>query len=144
MIESPTGKLKGATFKYIESELYGYSDTLHEITFMRKNLIYCSSHDDENIGGGRRNVVDRPTERIGTQLMVHKKLRRLEELADAIESVYVLLEREKQRLVKLKYWTKPQCKTWDGIAEDLHITKRTALRWRDGVVYAIAEKLGER
>ncbi|MBG9494359.1 RinA family phage transcriptional regulator, partial [Bacillus thuringiensis] len=30
------------------------------------------------------------------------------------------------------------------IAEDLHITKRTALRWRDGVVYAIAEKLGER
>ncbi|PDY32924.1 transcriptional regulator, partial [Bacillus thuringiensis] len=114
MIESPTGKLKGATFKYIESELYGYSDTLHEITFMRKNLIYCSSHDDENIGGGRRNVVDRPTERIGTQLMVHKKLRRLEELADAIESVYVLLEREKQRLVKLKYWTKPQCKTWDG------------------------------
>lgn len=144
MIESPTGKLKGATFKYIESELYGYSDTLHEITSMRKNLIYCSSHDDENIGGGRRNVVDRPTERIGTQLMVHKKLRRLEELADAIESVYVLLEREKQRLVKLKYWTKPQCKTWDGIAEDLHITKRTALRWRDGVVYAIAEKLGER
>ncbi|MBG9580552.1 RinA family phage transcriptional regulator [Bacillus thuringiensis] len=136
--------MKGATFKYIESELYGYSDTLHEITFMRKNLIYCSSHDDENIGGGRRNVVNRPTERIGTQLMVHKKLRRLEELADAIESVYVLLEREKQRLVKLKYWTKPQCKTWDGIAEDLHITKRTALRWRDGVVYAIAEKLGER
>ncbi|PFT96141.1 transcriptional regulator, partial [Bacillus thuringiensis] len=132
MIESPTGKLKGATFKYIESELYGYSDTLHEITFMRKNLIYCSSHDDENIGGGRRNVVDRPTERIGTQLMVHKKLRRLEELADAIESVYVLLEREKQRLVKLKYWTKPQCKTGVVIAEALHITKRTALRWRDG------------
>ncbi|PEP82125.1 transcriptional regulator, partial [Bacillus toyonensis] len=86
----------------------------------------------------------RPTEHIGTQLIVHKKLRRLEELADAIESVYLLLEAEKQKLVKLKYWTKPQRKTWDGIAEDLYITKRTALRWRDGVVYAIAGKLGER
>ncbi|ANS50177.1 hypothetical protein BT246_48410 [Bacillus thuringiensis] len=74
MIESPTGKLKGATFKYIESELYGYSDTLREIAFLRKNLIYCSPHDDENIGGGRRNVPDRPTERIGTKLTVHKNL----------------------------------------------------------------------
>ncbi|PEP96797.1 transcriptional regulator [Bacillus toyonensis] len=144
MIASPTGKLKGATFKYIESELYGYSDTLREIVFLRKNLIFCSPHEDENIGGGRRNVPDRPTERIGTKLMVHKKLRRLEELADAMEHVYVLLEPEKQKLVKLRYWTKPQCKTWEGIAEDLHITKRTALRWRDGIVYAIAEKLGER
>ncbi|MEK4501924.1 transcriptional regulator [Bacillus sp. FSL R12-0069] len=144
MVESPAGKLKGATFKYIESELYTYGDTLHEIGFLRKNLIFCSSHDDENIGGGRRNVPNCPTERIATKLTVHKKLRRLEELADAIEHVYALLELEKQKLVKLKYWTKPQCKTWDGIAEDLHITKRTALRWRDGIVYAIAEKLGER
>ncbi|HDR5353978.1 TPA: transcriptional regulator [Bacillus thuringiensis] len=142
MMESTTEKLKGATFKYIESELYSYGDTLREIAFLRKNLMYCLSHDDENIGGGRRNVP--PTERIGTKLVVHKKLRRLEELADAIEHVYVLLELEKQKLVKLKYWTKPQCKTWDGIAEELHITKRTALRWRDGIVYAIAEKLGER
>ncbi|MGQ7114304.1 hypothetical protein ACUOFC_50725, partial [Escherichia sp. TWPC-MK] len=77
MIESPTGKLKGATFKYIESELYGYGDTLREIAFVRKNLIYCSSQDDENTGGGRRNVPDRPTERIATKLTVHKKLRRL-------------------------------------------------------------------
>ncbi|MEB9697181.1 transcriptional regulator [Bacillus thuringiensis] len=117
---------------------------LHQNSFLRKNLIYCSPHDDENIGGGRRNVPDRPTERIGTKLTIYKKLRRLEELADIIEHVYLLLEPEKQTLIKLKYWTKPQCKTWDGIAEELHITKRTALRWRDLILYAIAEKLGER
>ncbi|PEP96678.1 transcriptional regulator, partial [Bacillus toyonensis] len=62
MIESPTGKLKGATFKYIESELYGYSDTLREIAFLRKNLIFCSPHEDENIRGGKRNIPSRPTE----------------------------------------------------------------------------------
>ena len=106
--------------------MYVYSYTLREIAFFRKKLIFCSPHNDENIGGARRNVPDCPTERTGTKLTVHKKLRRLEELADEIEQVYVLLGPEKQKLVKLKCWTKPQCKTWDGI------------------MYALAEKLGEK
>ncbi|PGS62253.1 transcriptional regulator, partial [Bacillus cereus] len=111
MVNTKT-KLKRATFKYIESELYGYRDTLREIAFLRKNLIYGSRNEDGNIGGGRTNRRNHPTERIATACMMNKKLARLEELADAIEHIYQRVEPDKQKLIRLKYWTRPQLQTW--------------------------------
>jgi RinA family phage transcriptional activator len=46
-------KLRKATFKHIESELYSYHDTLKEINRLRKDIIFTNENDDENIGGGR-------------------------------------------------------------------------------------------
>lgn len=137
-------KIKKATFKHIESELYSYKDTLKEIDELRKNIMFCNENDDENVGGGRSSFISDPTGRLGTRLATHKKLGKLEEIANAIEKVYTGLPEEYQKLVRLKYWTKPQLKSWEGIAEDLHVNRATAFRWRDQVVMAISEVLGWR
>jgi RinA family phage transcriptional activator len=137
-------KLKKATFKHIESELYDYYDTLKEIDHLRKDIMFCRESDDENTGGGRSSFVSSPTERIATILTTDKRLNRLEEVAHAIQKVYTGLPEDYQKLVRLKYWTRPQTLTWEGIAESLHVNRATAMRWRDGVVYAIGECLGWR
>lgn len=137
-------KLKKQTFKYIESELHSYHDTLREIKFLRNNLIFCKESEDENIGGGRSSFISTPTEQIGTRLATHKKLTHLEEIANAIEKVYTGLPEEYQKLVRLKYWTKPQTKTWEGIANELHVSRRQAFNWRDEIINVLGEVLGWR
>lgn len=137
-------KLKKATFSHIESELYSYHDTLREINNLRKDIMFTKENDDENIGGGKSNIPGRPTERIATRLATHKKLNRLEEVAQAIEKVYTGLPDDYQKLVKIKYWTRPQLKTWEGIAKELNIGRATAFRYRDEIIFAIAEVLGWR
>jgi RinA family phage transcriptional activator len=141
MLES---KLKKATFKHIESELYSYHDTLKEINELRKDIMFCNENEDENIGGGRNNIPSSPTERIATRLATHKRLTRLEEVANSIEKVYTGLPDDYQKLIKLKYWTRPQTLTWDGIARRLHIGRMTAFRYRDEIIHTISEVLGWR
>lgn len=97
---------------------------------------------DENIGGGKSNIPGNPTEKVATRLAENVELKRLEEIAGAIKFVYDSSPEEYKKLIKLKYWTKPQLLTWDGIADRLHISKRQAMRWRDEIVYSIAKVLG--
>jgi RinA family phage transcriptional activator len=137
-------KLRKATFKHIESELYGYHDTLREINELRKNIMFTKENDDENTGGGRNNLPSSPTERIATRLATHKRLNNLEEVTNAIQKVYTGLPEDYQKLVRLKYWTRPQTLTWEGIADKLYITSRQAMRWRDEIIYTVAEVLGWR
>ena len=137
-------KIKKPTFKHIESELYSYYDTLKEIDNIRKDIMFCKENIDENVGGGRSSVPSSPTEQIGTRLATHKRLNQLEEVANAISKVYTSLPFEYQRLMKIKYWDRPLLLTWDGIALELNVSKRTAYRMRDTIVFAIAEKLGWR
>ncbi|WP_313798816.1 transcriptional regulator [Cytobacillus sp.] len=137
-------KLKKATFKHIESELYSYHDTLREIQFLRNNIMFTKENDDENTGGGRSSLPSSPTEQIGTRLATHKRLNKLEEIAQAVEKVFTGLPDDYQKLVKLKYWTRPQMKTWEGIAEEIPVSRRTAFNMRDEIVNAIAEVLGWR
>jgi len=137
-------KLKKPTFQHIESELYSYHDTLKEIQFLRNNIMFTKENDDENVGGGRSSLPSDPTGSIGTRIATHKKLNNLEEITNAIEKVYTGLPEIHQKLVRLKYWTRPQTKTWEGIALELNVSRRQAFRWRDEVVKAVGEVLGWR
>lgn len=137
-------KIKKATFKHIESELYSYKDTLKEIEELRKNIVFCNDNIDENVGGGRSSFISDPTSRIGTRLATHKRLGKLEEIANAIEKVYTGLPEEYQKIVRLKYWTRPQTLTWDGIADKIPVSRRTAFNMRDEIINTIAEVLGWR
>lgn len=139
-----TNKLKKSTFKHIESELFVYRDTLKEIKILRENIIFCNNNLDKNAGGGFSGTHSAPTELITTRLLTNKKLERLEEIVNAIQKVYTGLPEDYQRLVNLRYWKQPQQYTWDGIANNLHVSKRQAMRWRDEIIYSIAEILGWR
>lgn len=137
-------KIKKATFKHVESELYCYHDTLREIEQLTKDIMFTKPNDDENIGGGKSSLTSQPTERIATQLATHKLLTRMQEITHKIEKVYTSLPEDYQKLIRIRYWTRPQTLTWDGIAGRLHVNRATAIRWRDNIVLLIADELGWR
>lgn len=136
-------KLKKATFQHIESELYSYKETVKEIKRLRDEIMYRTS-DDENTGGGKSNLPSSPTERTATALVTNRKLQNLESIAYAIETVYNNVDDNYKKLIRLKYWTKPQTLTWEGISNAIPTSRRQAFRWRDEIVWAIGEILGWR
>jgi RinA family phage transcriptional activator len=134
--------LSKATFKHIEAELYKYHSTVSEVKKLRYNIILSSQETDENIGGGRSGLIANPTEMLATRLDTHKQLEYLEEIVYAIETIYNISPNHLRKLIQSKYWKKDL--SWDGIANELHCSKRQAQRWRDKIVRDIAEMLGWR
>lgn len=136
-------KMKPGAFKHIEAELADYQGTVKRIQQRREELMVSSS-SDENIGGGKSNIPSRPTEQLATRLVADLHLQELERIASSIEHVYNICDDQRRKLIRLKYWTHPQTKTWEGISQELNVSTRQALRWRDDIVQAIGEKLGWR
>ena len=135
-------KIRKGTCKHIESELFAYHDTLKEIERLRDDFIEGTSVPDE--AGGRSNLPGDPTGRKVTTMLMNRRLQRLSEIANAIEEVYMRLPGEKKQLMNMVYWTKPRILTWEGIGKELHVSSRQAMRWRDEVIWAIAELIGWR
>lgn len=135
-------KLRQGPFKHVESELYHYHETLREIQTIREEILHAAKPQDENIGGGKSNVPGNPTQSIAIALATNRKMDNLERVVQVIQFVYTGLPDEKKRLVELKYWQRPQTLTWDGIALRLNVSRRTALNWREEIVFAVAHLMG--
>ncbi|MBG9944677.1 transcriptional regulator [Brevibacillus formosus] len=136
-------KIRKGTFQHIESELFAYHETRKEIVRLKNEILYGKPHF-ENIGGGRSNLPGDPTARTATLLTTHRELESLERIATSIESVYEALPEDKKRMIQLKYWSKPQTRTWDGIAVEMSTHRATLIRWRNEIVRTIALKMGWR
>ncbi|MCZ8541976.1 hypothetical protein [Psychrobacillus psychrodurans] len=135
-------KLRSGTIKHIEAEIYDYHDTLKRIKERREELM--SNPPREEGMPSSPTLPSSTVERYATRLTMDRQLQELERVALAVEHVYNLCDDGRKKLIRLKYWTKPQLKSWEGIALDLHISKRQAYRWRDEVVQAVGEQLGWR
>lgn len=133
--------MRKGVFLYIEDELCHYHETIKEIERLKDDIIFGGS-SDENSGGGKGSQPSDVTGKKAIALVTNAKLSRLEQITESIESVFQRLQPEKQQLIRLAYWTRPKLLTWEGVALKLHITKRTAGRWRKEIIYAIAERGG--
>jgi RinA family phage transcriptional activator len=131
--------LSKAAFKHIESELYYYQDTLKEITRLQREIMFDKGPVDES--GIRSLEVGRPTERIATRLLSHKRLRNLEEMVAAIEYAFNALSEDHQKVIRTKYWSKKRL-NWDDVSVQCSMHRNTAMKLRKDVVYLIAEKIG--
>lgn len=140
-------KTKKLTFKQVESEWYDYHNTLKEVSRLREAIM--NPFDDEpdtNTGGGANSVRNPgdPTGKIVTRLTCSKQLSFLNEIVDAIDKVYNALPDNYKKLVRLRYWSKSEKYTWEGIALRLNVSERQARRWRNEIVQATVEVLGWR
>jgi len=135
------------TIKKVESEWYNYHHTVREIGKLREAIM--NPFDDEpdtNTGGGSNSVRNPgdPTGNLATRLTTNKQISYLHAVVDAIDQVYNALPDNYKQLVRLKYWSKNRQLTWDGIALELNVSKRQAMRWRNEIIQATVEVLGWR
>jgi len=135
-------KLDKGVFRHVEAELYRYHETKREIVRLRNDILYGKTPHDENVGGGRSNLPGDPTGKAATLLTTNRRLEQMERVVEAIETVYDEVSEDKKRLIELKYWTRPQILTWEGIAQKLHVSRNTAINWRNEIVLAIAKLVG--
>lgn len=133
------------TFKYIEKEIYSLHDTLKEIKLIEYEIVHGNDIDIDSPQPGRTSVrtINDTTAIKATELVEHKRLKRMKEKVDAILKVYNSLPDEKKSLIKLYYWDRPGELTWDGIAKELNMGRATAIRWRNSFVLRVAEEMGE-
>lgn len=135
------------TFKKTEAEWYNYHHTLKEIARLREEIMNPFDEEpDTNVGGGVNSVriPGDPTERMATRLTTSRQLSYLTGIVEAIEQVYNAIPDNYKKLVRIKYWNKNNELTWDGIALELSVSKRQAIRWRDEIIHATVEVLGWR
>lgn len=125
---------------YIEAELRDYNDTLRSIAIDRQELLLESPAPDD-IGGTNYNIGN-PTQARAMALLTNKRIRRMEETCKAIRNVVDALPEDKYRMVELRYWTRPQMLTDEGIAQEIGCDRRTLYRWADGIIVALGIEMG--
>ena len=133
-------KIRREVKAYIEAELRDYQLTRKELEELKEDIRHETSDKDD--GGGKSSAISNPTEQRVIKLVTNKRIRRMEQVVNAIEVVTQELPQEKLKLVQLKYWTRPRRLTDAGIAAQLSCNSRTVHKWTNGICLAIAGELG--
>ena len=153
-------KMKRATYRHIEAEIYSYNDTLKAIEELREDIILASGRQEAYIAvlGGRyagTSIVERRATKLADSVL----LREMERTTKAIADTYARAKEECRRVVWVKYglaigWEPPAelavlmqgrnrfDMSPDHMAEVLAVDRATFHRYRSGFVYGVAERLG--
>jgi len=154
-------KLKRATYRHIEAEIYSYYDTVKAIEELRRDIILASGRQEAYgaVVGGRyagTSIVERRATKLADSLL----LQEMERITKAIHDTYARAKEECRQVVWVKYglalegWQPPAHiaaqmegrNRFDMRARDmaciLAMDESTFHRYRTGFVYGIAEKLG--
>ena len=153
-------KMKRATYRQIEAEIYYYYDTLKAIEELRSDIILagrlevCGAVVDDRYAG--TSIVERRATKLADSVL----LREMERITKAIEDTYARVKEECRRVVWVKYglalegWQPPAQlaaqmegrnrfdMSPDHMAEVLAVDRATFHRYRSGFVYGVAERLG--
>lgn len=154
-------KLKRATYRHIEAEIYDYYKTLQAMNELRRDIILASGRQ-EVYGSvvGDRYAGTSIVERRATKLADSVLLREMERITRAIKDTYARTKEEGRQVVWVKYglalegWEPPAelqdrmqgrnrfDMSPDDMAEVLNVDRATFHRYRSGFVYGVAERLG--
>ena len=130
-------KLSKAKRRYLEEEIRYFHASKRELQILRRDImqgaVYQSADDNVWIGSDSRTRAP---------YNCLRRIQRLENIVQAIEEVFQILTKEQRTLVKYVFWTQPQTLTMEGIAQQIHLSRRTLYRKKDELLALVGEKLG--
>jgi len=152
-------RLKRATYRHIEAEIYYYHDTLKAMEEIRTDIILAGRQEAYGTVVGGKFAGTSITERRATKLADSVLLREMERITKAIEDTYFTAKDEGRKVIWVKYglaidWQPPAELAAkmegrnrfdmgpDEMAEVLNVDRATFHRYRSGFVYGVAERLG--
>lgn len=123
------------------AKLEGY---IKNIKQYRKELKFrgyelLENHDPENIGAGKSNLPGNPVEREVLKKLNDKKYNNLDNIVSSVEKLIATVDDETLEIMKMKYWNKLDEYTWDDIADEMFISRRSLGRRRDKWLILLAE-----
>ncbi|AVX31819.1 phage transcriptional activator, RinA family [Carboxydocella thermautotrophica] len=150
-------KLKRATYRHIEAEIFAYKETLKAIEELRRDIILAGKQEELAVSGG--GYVGSIVERRATRLADSILLKEMERITRAITDVYSRTKEEARRVIWVKYglaidWQPPEelVAKMKGrnrfdmsvreMADMIPIAESTFYAYRTGFVYGVAERLG--
>ncbi|MBY8908196.1 transcriptional regulator [Salinicoccus roseus] len=128
--------------KYLEDELFSYPGMEKHIRSIREEIINPWKEQDTNIGGGRSNSNVSTVEIKATRLVNDKRLRRMQEVKQAIETIYNEADHNQRKMLDVYYFTRPRTLTIDGVAQKMNVSRRTIFRVRKSILSRLADELG--
>lgn len=128
---------------FIEAELRDYHKTKKDLEEAKEDIasegiIPTMSHAQS----GPTYKINRATESKAMKLVTNKRIKRMEDVINAIDIVLGELPEDRIELIELKYWQRPRKLTDAGIWTRLSIDRSTFYRWDYGIKIAIAVELG--
>lgn len=134
--------MRNSTKKYLEDELFSYPKMDQYINSLREEIINPWRETDENIGGGKSNIISSTVEVKAIRLVNDKRLNRMREVKQAIETIYRESSIEEKDLLEIYYFKSPRTLTIDGVAQELSVSRRTVFRLRSRLLNRFADELG--
>lgn len=133
--------LRDGTYKSIESILRTYKQYPEWIKQREQEIMFLTTDVDENVGGGKSNVVSNPTERTVTNLIMDKRLSELRREYNAVQYAFDNCTQKGTREIIELYYFK-QTHTWVGVAKRVHYSVRYCIKLRDDFIKTMADFLG--
>lgn len=130
------------TFKQIEIILQEYPRYEAYIKRREEELLNPYTPEDTNQGGGKSNRTSDTTAIKAITLADDRVLNRLKFQYEAVKRTYEQADEITQEIIEEYYFKQPRTKTWDGIALQVHTSKRSCFRIRKAFFSKLADELG--
>lgn len=122
-------------YEFLEKEVSLYPLYKKRLREAVEDIIHSTPERDTN-GGGRNNMISRPTETIAFSLIQDARIRYLREFINAVEFAYNELEDEKQRFIQEIFWTRTT-RHKKAVVKDYAISTTTYDRWKKGFLMRV-------
>ena len=134
--------MDSGTFKQIEIILQEYPKYEGYIKRREEELLNPYMPQDTNQGGGKSNRTSDTTAVKALTLADDRILQRLRFQYEAVKRTYEQADEITQEIIREYYFKQPRTKTWDGIALQVHTSKRSCFRIRKAFFSKLADELG--
>ena len=134
--------MDSGTFKQIEIILTEYPRYEGYINRREEELLNPYTPTDTNIGGGKSNRTSDTTAVKAITLADDRILQRIRFQYRAVKRTYDSADEVTQEIIDEYYFKQPRTKTWDGIALQVHTSKRSCFRIRRAFFSRLADELG--
>ena len=134
--------MDSGTFKQIEIILQEYPRYEEYIKRREEELLNPYTPQDTNQGGGKSNRTSDTTAVKAITLADDRVLQRIKFQYRAVKNTYESADEVTQEIIDEYYFKQPRTKTWDGIALQVHTSKRSCFRIRRAFFSRLADELG--
>lgn len=134
-------KLSDVELRALDMKLFDYQQIDRKIA-IRKLEIQTETSSDCNVGGGKTNIVSRPTETLVARWSSDVRINGLEQLRKAIESTIEALDDELKKVFYLR-WSRGSVNSWEEIADMMHVSRKSIYRKRERILTIFADYRGD-